>query len=323
MKRNFKSSTAGRIILPLFSASLCLAGVLSAPAAHAQFGGGPPPPDGPGGQGRPPFGGPPGGPGGMGAPRPSMTADIPMPMLEAGLSLTADQKAQIAPLQRAFRSQRPPMPMGGRGPQDGPPNGRGPQGGGPPMPPPGEGRGDGPPDQGAMRGQMDAMRNAQQQTSRKIEAILTPEQKQALPALLKELDALRGVGLPADLYAQLKLTSDQKTRIATIAQKMQRAMRPDTNGGGQPGDFQAMQQARRQAHDDALAALTPMQQQLVQRQPRNRPPGGPDGGPPPPGDPDGGGRRGGGDGPPPPPPGGGDGPPPDGQPNPPPSVGAF
>ena len=307
MKRTFRTNLArsgrtARVILPLFATMLCASTAWAQPPGGGP--GGPPPGGGFGGPG---FGGPGGPPPGMGMPRASMTADIPMPMLEAGLNLTADQKAQIAPIQRAFRSQRPggmggnggfpPPPGGGNPPPPGPPNG-GPPNGGPPDP--------------AMRGQLDAMRNAQQQASKQIEAILTPEQKQALPALLKELDALRGVGIPADLYGQLKLTSDQKTRIAGIAQKSQQKMRANMDTARQSGDFQTAQsqsqQIRRQAHDDALALLTPTQQQLVQRQPRNRPPGGPNGGPPP-GGPNGGPPPpNGGDGP--PPPGGGDGPPP-------------
>ena len=266
---------------------------LLASAAMAQPPGGGGPPDGQGGP--PPFGGPPqGGPGRPGAPRPASVADVPMPMLAAGLNLTADQKAKIAPLQQQFRSQRPPMPPQG-GPGGGFPDAQGgPPPGGQGVPGGPDGQQGGPPDQDAQRAQMDKARQAQQQASKKIEAVLTESQRQALPALLKELDAMRATGIPADLYGDLKLTGSQKTKLAALAQKFQQQQRTAMDAARQSGDFQSVRetmQARRQAHDQAMAALTSEQRQLIMKQMRNRPPGGPGDGPPPPS---------GGDGPPPP-----------------------
>ena len=128
-----------------------------------------------------------------------------------------------------------------------------------------------------------------------------------MPTLLKQLDGLRAVGVPLEIYGELKLSKEQVTKLDEIA----KASRPKPPADGEQPDFADMQEARKRAHESAMEVLTSDQKETVAKyqkaHPRRRPggPGGPGGrrggpgGPPPGGD----------DGPPPPPPGV-DGPPP-------------
>ena len=303
MLAQFRVNIAAAVALPLFLTTL------TASATLAQGPGGPPPGGGGrGGQDRP---GGPGMPPPFGGPRQAAVVDVPLAMLETGLSLTADQKTKITAIQQQFQKQRQTMRPGPGGPggQGGPGGPGGPNGpdGGPGGP--GGGQGPGGPDGGPGGpggqggpggGQMDKMRDLQQQTSKKIEALLTTSQKQMLPALLKECDALRATGIPAETYSDLKLTADQKTKIAAIAQKAQQTMRQNMEKARQGGgDFEAMretmQQSRQQSQKEAMNALSTEQRQTVDKyvKAHPRPEGGP-GMPPPPGDDQG---------PPPPPPG--------------------
>lgn len=242
-------------------------------------GGGPPPPGGPG-MGHPPFGGPPH----------TSAVNIPLSILESGLKLTDDQKTKIGQLQQQFHQQvREQMPRPG-GPPDGQPGG--------------------PPDPETMRAAHDKIRNLEQQTNGRIEAALTSSQKQALPNLIKTVDAMRMAGVPAEIYSDL--TAEQRTKIAAIGQDAQQKMKQAMEKASQSGDFeqvhQAMQQTHQQIHQKVMAVLTDDQRKAVEKFQKEHPhpgPGGPGGpgGPPPGGPPPG-------DGGPPPPDGAGP-PPPD------------
>lgn len=289
MGSHFRLNIAAAVALPLFLTTLTASVTLA-----QRPGGGPPPGGGGGGQGRP------GGPGmspPFGGPRQAAVVDVPIEMLETGLSLTSDQKTKIAAIQQQFQKQRQTMRPGPGGPGGGQGNPGGPDGG--PGGPDGQGRGPGGPG-----GPMDKMRDLQQQTSKKIEALLTTSQQQMLPALLKMCDAMRATGIPAETYSDLKLTADQKTKIVAIAQKAQQTMRQNMDKARQGGsgiDFEAMQatmqQARQKSQKEAFNTLSTEQRQTVDmyREAHHRPEGGLGGPPPPPGDGD--------QGPPPPPPG--------------------
>ena len=272
-----------------------LLGTICIPSAFALAQGGPPPgPDQ--GQGRPPFGGPPRFGGGQ---RGASVAQIPVSALTAALNLTADQKSKIDSIQKDAQQQRRSL-----------------------MTPPDQGAG-GPPDPEQMRANFDKMRSLDQQTKANIEAVLTDDQKQALPGFLKEVETYRSTGIPLEVYGDLKLTVDQKQQIAAVAKKAQQDMQAKMEAARQSGDFQsmrsAMDQNRQTTHAKAMAVLTADQRATVKKymdahpRPQGGPggpggfggpggPGGPGGfGPGGPGGPPPGGPDGGPGGPPPPP----------------------
>jgi Spy/CpxP family protein refolding chaperone len=128
-----------------------------------------------------------------------------------------------------------------------------------------------------------------------IDAVLTPAQKKELPGALKEIGTMRNAGIPLETLGDLKLTSTQKTKIASIADKAQKDMEVKVKAAN--GDFQslmpAIQQARAKTHTDVMATLTASQKAVVEKYEKDHPRRGFGGGM---GGPGGGGRRGGGPG---------------------------
>ncbi|MBC8104259.1 MAG: M56 family metallopeptidase, partial [Cytophagales bacterium] len=59
-------------------------------------------------------------------------------------------------------------------------------------------------------------RQLEQEASRSVLAVLSDKQEKALPGLLSEGAALKTVGIPIELYTDLELTADQKSKIAAI-----------------------------------------------------------------------------------------------------------
>jgi Spy/CpxP family protein refolding chaperone len=315
MTRHLRLQAALKFALPLFVTTF------AASLSLAQPPGGPPPQDGPD---RPPFGGPPPGRPGMppfGGPRQASVVDMPISMLRAGLDLSAEQTAKIASIQEQFQRQRQTQfrrPGAAGGPQ-GRAGGQGAEQGGPGRPggpdgPDGRPGGPGGPPPGGPGGPaMNGMSNQNKQAGDRIMAVLTATQKQALPGLLKELDTLRGAGIPAETYGDLKLTADQKTRLAAVARKSQQQMRQDMDKARQGNDFAAMrdtmQQSRQKTREQVMSILTAEQHKVLEQFRKDHPrPQGRDGFGPPPGGRPGGPPRpeGQDDGPPPPPPPGGE-----------------
>lgn len=300
---------------------------------------------GPGGPGGPPPGGPGGFPGGPGMGRPGggqlTLADIPVSVLSTELKLTSDQKTKIEAIQKKWRTQLQSMrpqfgpggPGGPGGPPPGGPGGQDGQGGPPPVgphlqagqdgqggPPPGgpEGQGGpggpgGPPPggpggfPGGPGGPNSKLFQLRQQTIKSIEAVLTDTQKQAVPGLLKTLDALQVSGIPIPVVSDLKLTASQKTKIQNLAEATRQEDRKAMDNARATGDFdsvrEALQKSHKSVHDKVMAILTTDQKSVVSAFVKDHPQRGPGGFGPPPGGPEG-------DGPPPPPGGQGDGPPP-------------
>ncbi len=58
------------------------------------------------------------------------------------------------------------------------------------------------------------------QANKDIFAVLTPEQQTTLQAASKNMSSLNGVGLPPALAMELKLTDDQKTKLAEISREV-------------------------------------------------------------------------------------------------------
>ena len=105
---------------------------------------------------------------------------------------------------------------------------------------------------------------------------------------------MRTAGIPIATLPQLNLTSTQKTKISTIADKAQRDMQAKVQAAN--GDFQSLgpviQQLRQKTHTDVMAILTTPQKGIVDKYEKDHPRGGRGGGGF--GGPGGGGRGGGG-----------------------------
>lgn len=226
-------------------------------------------------QQEPPAGDPPagrrggGGPGGGGFLRgrgnqPLTLATVPVAALAGPLNLSTEQKTQIGQIQEKLQSTR--RGGGGRG---------GPGATGQP--------GGAAPDFQAM---MQARQQAEQTATTQMEALLTPQQKQALPAVLKDMQTLAAAGLPVQLMSTLNLSAEQKTKLADIGAKAQQALQRAFQGaqGGAGNDPQAMretmQQARAQTQQQVSAVLTDAQRAQVEAYRKENPErgGGPGGG---------------------------------------------
>ena len=289
--------------------TLSVAGVVS----QAQQQGGPPP-GGQGGQG----GGR--GFGGQGGGRIQLVT-TPVEVLASELKLTSEQADKIKTIQAAYRKDRDSMmPDGPGGPggrcqgggpggggQGGRGQGGGPGGGGQGGGPGGGGQGGGPGgggqdgNQGGAPPDREAMQKLDKTASDKITAVLTDDQKAALPGVIQMLGALQSAGIPPQALGVLKLTSAQKQKAIAISKEMQQAIQ----AAMQDQDRQAMQDARTKCHDKIQALLTDEQKAALDKFAKDHPRQGGQRGPGGPGGP-GGGQ-------------GGDGPPPDGNGPPPPA----
>jgi Spy/CpxP family protein refolding chaperone len=112
------------------------------------------------------------------------------------------------------------------------------------------------------------MMEMQQKANNQIVNLLSPTQKKTLAKLLKEQNDYRTVGIPPEAVPGLNLTSEQRQKIANIAEKAQKAqkdaMPQNNNGNNQRPDWQALGQIMRNAHQDALAVLTDSQRAKLQ-----------------------------------------------------------
>ncbi len=101
-----------------------------------------------------------------------------------------------------------------------------------------------------------------------VEAILTDDQKKMLPDFKRNVGVYQRSGLPLALMADLKLTDDQKQKIADQAMQNQRSMRQKARAAQQAGT--AMTGEQRQAmlkenRDKIMALLTPEQRAQVDK----------------------------------------------------------
>ena len=211
------------------------------PGGPGGFGGGP---GGPGGHGGP------GGPGGMrrpGPPRPASLSDAPVEILASALNLSGDQQDKLREMQRSFRdAERSERQSAGFQP---------PRPGGP-----GE-----MPSEEQMRAFDEKRKAFDAKTQSKSRAadqemakILTDAQKRVLPAVLKSMDALQMAGIPAPLQAELKISADQRTKLAVVADKY--GPKPgDTPQPGQQFDPRRNGGRREQARAAVMAVFTDAQ----------------------------------------------------------------
>jgi Spy/CpxP family protein refolding chaperone len=122
-----------------------------------------------------------------------MLAMIPVAALDAELKLSADQKTKITAIHDKFEANTKalrPQP----GTQSDPAN-------------------------------FQKLRELSQQANQEIQAVLTDQQKAKLPVAVRNLMMLRTVGIPVQVYGDLKLTDTQKQQIQTIVRETQEKMR--------------------------------------------------------------------------------------------------
>jgi len=188
-------------------------------------------------------------------------ASIPAAVLADGLKLSASQTSKVQAIQDQYRKDRTALFS----------------------------------DQGADRNeQMQKMGALQEDTVKSIQGVLNESQNKAAPAFVKSVGGYRMVGIPLEVLPDLKLTSDQKTKITAIAEGAQKEMADaraaaQANGGGAGGGggggFQAMQEMMKANSDKVSAILTATQKATLAKYNADHPQRGFGGG---------GGRRGGG-----------------------------
>lgn len=154
----------------------------------------------------------------MGGPRRAMTlAGAPIEALQKGLGLKPDQAKKIGGIIDKLRSERRAMFEGMRGGGPGGPGMGGPGGPG-----------------GGMQAMMQKMQVGEKKATDQINAILTPAQRAQAPALVKQLDAARSIGLPVQVVPDLKLSPAQVSKMEALG-KSQRDQMMKMFAGGRPG----------------------------------------------------------------------------------------
>jgi Spy/CpxP family protein refolding chaperone len=163
-------------------------------------------------------------------------ATVPVAALASALNLTADQKTKITAIQSKYQAESKAL-----------------------RPTPG-----GAPDPSSRQ----KMRDLTQQTTTEIEAVLTDAQKAKVPDLLKEMGMLRGIGIPLEAVGELKLTEDQKTKLADIAKQTAEKMQ----GLAPEARREGMQEAMKDAREKAMSLLTDAQKKTLKKyaRPANR-----------------------------------------------------
>ena len=150
------------------------------------------------------FGGPGGRQGGFGQGGPGMrqraltVLDISLRKLGSALTLTNDQKGQIAQIKEDWDGKRQDL-----------------------MVPPTQ-TGDMNTDQANRRAVMEKVRAGEAAAIRQIEAVLTDDQKQLLPKVVKQESSLNTLGIPLRLETQLDLSAGELDKLVAIAADAQK-----------------------------------------------------------------------------------------------------
>jgi hypothetical protein len=177
--------------------------------------------------------------------------NVPMDLLVKELKLTDDQKTAITAVQTKERADLQALRQ-----------------------PPADGS---QPDRQAM---CTKMTEIQQKAAKDAEAVLKDDQKTDATALLKNLQALQAVRIPYQTYGDLKLTAEQKTKLAALAAditKDRAAKQKELVEAQQAGDqakvreiFTAMR-GNGQPDEKATAILTADQKEVVTKYIKDHP----------------------------------------------------
>ena len=151
--------------------------------------------------------------------------NVPVKTLDALVQLTTEQKTRIEAIQTQYQSDlRALRPAKGQ-----------------------------PADPGARekRTQLTAKANED------LNAVLTPEQRDRLKAAVKDLAPAMAIGIPPALAIDLKLTADQKAKIAEIAKDVRAELK-----GADPATRRAK---IAEAREKAMQLLTDEQKKIVEK----------------------------------------------------------
>jgi Spy/CpxP family protein refolding chaperone len=107
------------------------------------------------------------------------------------------------------------------------------------------------------------LRDISRQAVADIEALLNQEQKDKLKAANKDLQLYRSVGIPVELYGQVKLTDEQKTKLAAIEK--------ETTEKSQGVDQAQRRQINQEARTKAEALLTADQKAAIEKYRKEHP----------------------------------------------------
>ena len=194
-----------------------------------------------GGQGR----------GGYGGGAPTL-ANLPVPYLTMTLGLKDDQKTKIQAIQDKVRTDMQDL----RKPDE---NGQR-------------------PDRATLQPKIKALND---QAKKDIEAVLTAEQIKKEDSALKSAGVYNSVGIPLAVVADLKLTADEETKLAAVAEE---ATKADAASQKEMADAQGDQQktqdlrtarqaARKATSDKAMALLTEAQKTRITTYQKEHPAG--------------------------------------------------
>ena len=117
------------------------------------------------------------------------------------------------------------------------------------------------------------MRDLNQKANKEIEDTLTAEQKPKVQDVLRTLGGMRMVGIPMEALGELKLTDDQKKKLAEIVKASQDQVQQLTPEERREKGRELMREAR----DKGMAVLTDEQKKILEKyaqQNRRQRPGG-------------------------------------------------
>ena len=184
-------------------------------------------------------------------------SNLPVDVLVKGLKLTVDQKTKVDDVQKKIREAQRAAFGGGNNPFGG-----------------GAGGGNRP-DPAQLQEMMTKMQEDRKKNDAQIEAVLTDDQKKALPAFLKDVQTFQTAQLPLALVGDLKLTDDQKTKMAAVLTQIQKISQEKRQEAMDNQDFQSLREIMTQTQtalkDKTRALLTADQKAMVEKYEKENP----------------------------------------------------
>lgn len=184
-------------------------------------------------------------------------SSLPVNVLVKGLKLSDDQKTKVDDVQKKIREAQRAAFGGGNNPFGG-----------------GAGGGNRP-DPAQLQEMMAKMQEERKKNDAQVEAVLTDDQKKALPAFLKDVQTFQTAQLPLALIGDLKLTEDQKTKMAAVVKQVQTISQEKRQEAMDNQDFQALREIMTQTQtalkDKTRALLTADQKAMVEKYEKENP----------------------------------------------------
>jgi Spy/CpxP family protein refolding chaperone len=184
-------------------------------------------------------------------------SSLPVGVLVKGLKLSDDQKTKVDDVQKKIREAQRAAFGGGNNPFGGG------AGGGNRL------------DPAQLQEMMAKMQEERKKNDAQVEAVLTDDQKKALPAFLKDVQTFQTAQLPLALIGDLKLTEDQKTKMAAVVKQVQTISQEKRQEAMDNQDFQALREIMTQTQtalkDKTRALLTADQKAMVEKYEKENP----------------------------------------------------